>query len=107
MADNVQVADNGAKQCRTEESTNISSNDGERDSTQKLLFWDVRPYSFQIGTDVLNLSTAPVLKIERYTVQGKLKTRGTMAMSEKLMVTIGNLTATCSQFFPASASISA
>jgi hypothetical protein len=46
MADNVQVADNGPKQCRTEEATNVSSKDGDRESTQKFLFWGVRPYSF-------------------------------------------------------------
>jgi len=46
MADNAQVADNGPKQCRTQEATDISSNGGDRESTQTLLLWDVRPYSF-------------------------------------------------------------
>ena len=46
MADNAKVADNGPKQCRTEEARKISSNGGDRESTHKLLFRDARPYSF-------------------------------------------------------------
>lgn len=34
MADNAQVADNGYKQCRTEEANNIASNGGDREHTK-------------------------------------------------------------------------
>ena len=105
MTDNTQVADNGPKQCRTEEARNISSNGGDRESTHKLLFRDARPYSFIYRYRRFGRIHCHCTQDRRVHRAGKVEE--TVAMSEILMATIGNLTAICSKLFPVSASSSA
>jgi len=83
-------------------------NGGDRERTHKLLFWDARPYIFVDRYRRFGRIHRLCPQDRRVQRAGKMEEDDRHRGYERiLMVTIGNLTATYSELFPASASSSA